>query len=305
MPPAARTDAGAGTSGTSPARPARAADGRPRPTHHGSVTCPRPVSDPALRLFFFHHAGGSHLLYRGWADAFPADWEICLVNAPGRGSLHGARPLPSSAELVEYFAADFAPLLDRPFALFGHSMGGLVAYELARHFAAAGRHVPLWLGISAWGVPRVPGAEGARPDGADGAAGGGARLARHLMPDPELRDWLRSVGGTPAELLDSDDLWALFAPTFRSDFAVVDTWRPTAGAVPPAVPLTVFGGESDAVVPPVRLTGWAEHAPGFDGLHLYEGDHFYLRDHRAAVAHRITGTLTPLLPVPTDPAQPR
>ncbi|MFE6774930.1 thioesterase II family protein [Streptomyces sp. NPDC057702] len=261
------------------------------------------MSDPTLRLFLFHHAGGSHLLYRGWAEEFPADWEICLVNAPGRGSLHDVGPLPSSAELVDYLVADLAPLLDGPFALFGHSMGGLVAYELTRRLASEGRRVPLWLGVSAWGAPRVPGADDGRPEGADGAPGGGARLARHLMPDPELRDWLRSVGGTPAELLDNDELWALFAPTFRSDFAVVDTWRPTPGAVPPEVPLTVFGGRSDAVVPPARLAAWADHAPRYGGLHLHEGDHFYLRDHQTAVARQVTEALTPLLPTRTAGAR--
>ncbi|QNJ43814.1 thioesterase II family protein [Streptomyces buecherae] len=299
MPPAART-----ATGVPAAPPSTTTRSRPRPTHHGSVTCPRPVPDPALRLFLFHHAGGSHLLYRGWAEHFPADWEVCLVNAPGRGSLHDVGPLASSEELVAYLVRDLEPLLDRPYAFFGHSMGGLVGYELSRRLATEGRQVPRWLGVSSWGGPRPSpgaGARGAEPEGPAGGAG----LARHLLPDAELRDWLRSVGGTPPELLDDDGLWAMFAPTFRGDFSVVDTWRPAPGAAPPPVPLTVFGGDADAVVPPARLAGWAEHTPHFQGLHLHPGDHFYLRDHERAVARQITESLTPLLPTQTAPSQPR
>ncbi|WTK43180.1 thioesterase domain-containing protein [Streptomyces sp. NBC_01520] len=72
------------------------------------------------------HAGGSHLLYRGWAEYFPKDWELCLLEAPGRGQLQILPLIDDCDRLVDYFHTAIAPLFDRPFGFFGHSMGSLV-----------------------------------------------------------------------------------------------------------------------------------------------------------------------------------
>ncbi|MEV6805185.1 alpha/beta fold hydrolase [Streptomyces sp. NPDC051129] len=235
---------------------------------------PRPVPGASLRLFLFHHAGGSPLLYRDWETEFSPDWEICLLSAPGRGRLRGSPPLGTVEELVSFFHEELRPWLDRPFAFFGHSMGGIIAQELTQLLARRGEPAPVWLGLSACPVP-APAAD--RPPG-----------GRHLLTDTELRGWLRQVGGTPVELLDDQAMWRHFAPVFRSDFQLVDTWDPDPQAPPLAVPLTVFGGESDMVVTRHRLAAWAERAPLFRGLYLYGGGHFYLRDHRRSLTRRIT-----------------
>ncbi|MFD3542277.1 thioesterase II family protein [Streptomyces sp. NPDC058662] len=254
--------------GTAPAR----TDGRP-----GALSVPRPVPGASLRLFLFHHAGGSPLLYRDWEKEFPPDWEVCLLTAPGRGRLRGSPPLGTVDELVAFFHEELGPWLDRPYAFFGHSMGAIVAQELTRLLARRGERGPLWLGLSSCGVPAPP---------ADRPSGG-----RHLLTDDGLRDWLRQVGGTPLELLDEPAVWRHFAPVFRSDFQLVDTWEPDPGAPPLAVPLTVFGGESDMVVTRHRLAAWAERAPHFRGLYLYGGGHFYLREHQRSLTRRITAAV--------------
>ncbi|NKY14741.1 thioesterase II family protein [Streptomyces somaliensis] len=235
--------------------------------------CPRPVPGAALRLFLFHHAGGSHLLYRDWVAHFPADWEIHLPDAPGRGRLADLPACADAERLVDFFLDGIVPVTDRPFAFFGHSMGGLVAYELTNRLAAEGLPLPVWLGLSARGAPRQPGP-------AD---------TRHRLPDADLRRHLVRMGGTPPEVLDDPDVWQLFEPMIRNDLRLVETWSPRPRTPPLTVPLSVFGGTDDVVVPPERLAAWERHAERFLGLHLLDGDHFYLRGRSAEMARLITG----------------
>ncbi|MFF3847868.1 thioesterase II family protein [Streptomyces sp. NPDC002328] len=225
-----------------------------------------------MRLFVFHHAGGSHLAYRDWPGRFPAGWEVRPVDAPGRGLLSDRPVLDDAAQLVAHFRRELDGELRGPFALFGHSMGALVAWELTRSLLAEGRTPPVWLGLSARGTPR-PDGEGTR---------------RHLLSDPDLRRELAAMGGTPAQLLADPDLWELFAPALRGDLRLVETWRPAPDTGPLPVPLSVFGGRLDAVAPPRRLAGWAQRATPFLGLHLFDGGHFYFQPDPTALTLRIT-----------------
>lgn len=240
------------------------------------VIRPRPLGDPAVRLFLFHHAGGSHLLYRGWAQHFPEDWELCLLEAPGRGRLQALPLIDDCDQLVGYFHAAIGPLLDRPFGFFGHSLGSLIAYQLTRRLHHEGDPLPDWLGVSAYGVPR---------------GGAGADDRPHLMPDDELRGWLRNVGGSQPQLLDDDAVWHKFAPVFRNDFKLLDTWAPPHGPEPLPVPLSVFGGRRDKLIGEDRLLAWQAFTTHFLGLERYEGDHFYLTRHRESLAAAVTAAM--------------
>ncbi|MGA5819957.1 thioesterase domain-containing protein [Kitasatospora sp. NPDC094028] len=237
---------------------------------------PRPVRDPAARLFLLHHAGGSHLLYRGWAEHFPDDWELCLLEAPGRGNLQGLPLIDDCDQLVDYFHAAIAPVLDRPFGFFGHSMGALIAYQLTRRLLHEEGPLPTWLGVSAYGAPR---------------GDAGADRSPHLMADDELRAWLRSGGGSPPQLLDNDEVWRKFAPVFRSDFKLVDTWTAPSSPEPLPVPLTAFAGEHDKLIGEDRLLAWRALTTDFRGVERYDGDHFYLMDHQQQLAAAITAAM--------------
>ncbi|MFE7403061.1 thioesterase domain-containing protein [Streptomyces sp. NPDC057557] len=236
----------------------------------------KPLSDPAARLFMFHHAGGSHLLYRGWAEHFPEDWELCLLEAPGRGQLQTLPLIDDCDQLVDYFHTAIAPLLDRPFGFFGHSMGSLIAYQLTRRLLREGDPLPTWLGVSAYGAPRGETEADGRP---------------HLMSDDELRGWLRNVGGSPPQLLDDDAVWRKFAPVFRSDFKLLDTWAPPRNPEPLPVALSVFGGHHDRLIGEDHLLSWRAFTTDFRGLERYEGDHFYVMNHRRPLAVAITAAM--------------
>lgn len=232
-----------------------------------------------LRLFIFHHAGGSHLLYRTWPGLLPAHWDVRLLDAPGRGRLADEPPLDDARRLAGFFLRRLGADLTGPFAFFGHSMGALVAYELTRLLEAEGRELPLWLGLSARGAPR--------PQGDD--------TRRHELPDDELRVHLAAMGGTPLEVLHEPDLWAMFAPAIRNDLRLVENWRPQPGLAPLTVPLAVYGGHGDVVVAPHRLADWEQHAERFQGLHLLDGGHFYFQSDPAPLLGLITRHATAAL----------
>ncbi|OIK06005.1 thioesterase II family protein [Streptomyces monashensis] len=225
-----------------------------------------------LRLFVFHHAGGSHLLYRDWPDALPADWDVHLIDAPGHGMLADQPAIGDAPALVDHFLRDLDDRLTGRFALFGHSMGGLIAYELTRRLLAEGRTPPLWLGLSSRGTPL--------PDG--------ARTHRHLLGDEELRREVAALGGTPSAVLEDPALWRLYAPVIRRDMQLVETWRPAPDAGLLSVPLSVFGGRHDTATPPARIDGWAGRAARFLGLHLFDGGHFYFRPDPGPLLRQVT-----------------
>ncbi|MEE1840020.1 alpha/beta fold hydrolase [Streptomyces sp. NPDC007076] len=227
-----------------------------------------------LRLFVFHHAGGSHLPYRDWPGRFPAGWDVRTPDAPGHGLLMDRPAIGDALRLVDHFRTELDAELTGPYALFGHSMGGLIAYELTRRLVAEGRTPPVWLGLSARGTPR--------PDGDDDGT------PRHLLDDDGLRRELAAMGGTPAAVLENPELWELFGPVIRSDLRLVETWRPAPDPAPLPVPLSVYGGTTDTVAPPARLAGWAERSEHFLGLRLFEGGHFYFQPDPTALTRRIT-----------------
>ncbi|GHC74388.1 thioesterase [Nocardiopsis terrae] len=236
-----------------------------------AVIRPAPVPDAAVRIFLFHHAGGSHLVYRDWAARMPKNWDVCLLDAPGRGRLSGMPPCGDTDALVDFFRGQIAHLLDRPFAFFGHSMGGLVAYELTNRLAAEGGPAPVWLGLSARGAPRI----GAEPGD------------RHLMPAEELRHHLEAMGGTPRDVLADPDVWDMFEPMIRNDLKLVETWRPRPGTPPLTVPVSILGGASDTLVTRDRLAAWAAYAQRLQGMYVYPGGHFYFMDKADDVTRRI------------------
>ncbi|MGV4982347.1 thioesterase II family protein [Streptomyces sp. NRAIS4] len=262
---------------------------RPFAAAPAAAFCPRPVPGAALRLFLFHHAGGSHLVYRDWATRFPADWEVRMLDAPGRGRLTDLPARTSAEQLVDFFHDEIVLAMDRPFAFFGHSMGGLVAYELTNRLAAEGLPQPVWLGLSARGAP----------------APQGEPLNRHLLPDAELRRAVGAMGGTPPEVLGDDELWQTFEPVIRGDLRLVETWRPRPGTAPLRVPLSVFGGTQDIVVSRERLAAWSAHAERFQGLHLYSGDHFYFRSRPEELTRQITADIRAAMPALSGSAVPR
>jgi surfactin synthase thioesterase subunit len=217
---------------------------------------------PALRLFVLHHAGGSHLLYRHWPAELPDTWDVRLLDAPGHGLLLDLPQISDAGRLADFLLRDIKPEPTCPYALFGHSMGALVAYEITQRVVARGLPLPVWVGVSARSAPQPT----------------GVGQGYHKLPDAELRTSLKLLGGTPDAVFDDPGLWALFAPVIRADLHLVENWRPAPDAAPLPVALSAYAGSEDRAASPTRMAGWQEHTEHFLGLRAFEGGHFYFQD---------------------------
>lgn len=206
------------------------------------------------------HAGGGAAAYRGWRARLPADVELVLLHLPGREARLAEPPLGGMDELVAHLASEMASHAQAPYAIFGHSFGALVAYELARRLPQQGAAPPARLFVSAH---RPPGA----PD---------PRGALHTWPPERLVEELVRLGGTPREVLEHPELVALLLPAFRADLSAVATWRP-APEPRLACGITAFGGTHDPLAGELELRGWRALAADDDfRLQLFDGGHFYL-----------------------------
>lgn len=220
-----------------------------------------PKGPVEVRLYAFHHAGGSQALFQDWRGLLPESWDVRLLDAPGHGRLFGKPLIDDMDRLVEHFVERLGPELDGPYALFGHSMGGLVACALAHRLVADGLPHPVWLGVSA---ARVPGTPPTAPP-------------RYALGEAQLRDYIGEMGGTPAQVLEDASMWEVFGPIIRADLRLVDSSRKPYDR-PLPVPLSAFGGRADTVTPPERLAQWATASEQFLGVRLFDGGHFYLSD---------------------------
>ncbi|SEK52608.1 thioesterase II family protein [Streptacidiphilus jiangxiensis] len=237
---------------------------------------PRP--EARLRLICFHPAGAGPNFYRSWAALLPQDIEVCAVQLPGRESRFVEDPLTDYATAVAALYAALRPTLDRPYALFGHSMGALLAHGVAATAARLGAPAPRRLLLSGAGGP---GTELRK-------SGRGGWTADELVAD------LREMGGTPEEVLADPELLDLILPVLRADYALCETFH----AAPPAgptltCPLSLLGGDRDHYTP-ADLALWAPTTTGPTTQHLYPGGHFFLADESAdAVLATVAAELRP------------
>ncbi|AUH38862.1 thioesterase II family protein [Streptomyces sp. CMB-StM0423] len=232
-----------------------------------------PAQGAAFRLFCLPYAGGSAAAYRDWHALAPHDIQICPLELPGRGSRILEPPLTRLPQLSGALAEALAPHLDRPFAVFGHSMGGLLAFELTRTLRRCRRPLPAHLFVSAVAGPDAP----------------RTRPPVHRASDADVVDELRALGGTPRELLEDEELMRLMLPTIRADFSALETYR-YRPEPPLPVPLTVLGGTDDPLVPVPGLEGWHRQTDVDAAVRLLPGGHFFLHSAAAGVMAVIAET---------------
>ncbi|MGW4642240.1 thioesterase II family protein [Sphaerisporangium sp. NPDC004334] len=212
------------------------------------------------RLYCLPYAGGGTRMFDSWAGALGPGVEVCPILLPGREDRIAEDPVARLDELVPMLIDGLAPTMTKPFALYGHSMGGLVAYELALRLCEKGNDVPVRVYLSGCGPAAIP--EGRR---------------HHLLPDEEFIEELRKMNGTPPEFFEDRDLVDLLLPTIRADFQLSETSAAAEGSVLP-VPITAFAGAQDPSAPPDDVRRWSAHSgAGFD-FHVFPGDHFFVHE---------------------------
>jgi medium-chain acyl-[acyl-carrier-protein] hydrolase len=237
---------------------------------------PKPHANPALRLFCFPFAGGGASIFRNWWKLLPAHVEVCGVQLPGRESRFRETAFTRVGPLVETLVRELAPFFDRPYAVFGHSMGALIGFELARQSRRAGARLPSRLFLSARRAPQIPMTD----------------EPAHALPDADFVKRLQRFNGTPAVILENPELLELIMPTLRADFAVVETYSYVEGA-PLGVPITAFGGAQDPMVPREQLDAWREQTTGAFRVCMVPGGHFFLQSDETTLLGELAGELSP------------
>ena len=252
-----------------------------------------PNPDARLRLFCFPYAGGAASVYRTWHQYLPANIEVCAVQLPGRENRMLERPFTDLVELVQALLPRLLPYLDKPFAIFGHSMGALIAYELAQQLSRhpfdsaqgrpstpltlrSGGRVPTYLFVSGRRAPFLPEPES----------------PLHTLPTDEifLAELQRRYNNIPALIFEDVELRALFAPLLRADLTLVETFQsPTPTPLP--CPIVALGGDSDPFVSLAELQSWQTLTQAAFALHRFPGGHLYFNEREQPLLATITGYL--------------
>lgn len=235
---------------------------------------PQRKPQASLRLFCFPFAGGNGAVFMPWANRLPADVELNAVQLPGRGARISETPLVNIQQMARACADALAPLLDRPFAFFGHSMGAMLAYELTRELRRRGLPLPQQLMVSACRAPQCE----------------LGRAPLHTLPKQQFLDAIANLKGTPEAAIANRELMDLMEPVLRADFTAAESWQYVAEA-PLALPIAVFSGDQDTWVARANLAAWREHTSAGFWQQSFSGDHFYMLHQTAALVQQITQLL--------------
>jgi medium-chain acyl-[acyl-carrier-protein] hydrolase len=238
------------------------------------LRCPRPNPRARARAICCHHAGGTASTFRHWFELLPTHLELSALQMPGRQDRLEDPPVTAMADVLPPLLAELRVLADRPYVLFGHSLGALIAYELASALDREGAG-PVHLFVSGRGAPHRPSLFPA---------------ISHLPAEafraraPELFEAM------PPELWDNDEAMELLLPMLRGDLTIADRYR-WLPRPPLTLPVTALGGDRDLRVPPEDLAAWADYTRGEFARRMFPGGHFYLETHAEQLARLIAATL--------------
>lgn len=229
-------------------------------------------SQARLNLVCFPYAGGGPQLFNSWQRSLP-DLQVCMVQYPGRGSRIDEPAFTNCSALVDAFMPHLLPFINKPFAFFGHSMGAIIAFEVARRLQRRGLK-PARLFFSGRRAPQIPTSDRQTYD----------------LPDAEFTEELRRLNGTPTQVLEHPELMQLMLQVIRADFTLVQTYKYQSGP-PLNCPFSVFGGVQDVDVTSHHLEAWCELTTSGCSLRMFDGDHFFIQTNTAVVLKTIAEQL--------------
>jgi medium-chain acyl-[acyl-carrier-protein] hydrolase len=235
-----------------------------------------------FRLFCFPYAGAGASVFRNWRRRIDARVDVVAVQLPGRGARLDEAPVTDFDLLSSLLAeAILHEAGSQPFGFFGHSMGALLMFEVARRMAAAGARLPGCVFASGRRAPHLPELAG-------------LRARRRAMSDADFVEELRRLQGTPTEILDNAELLGILMPTIRGDFALLDSWR-FADSAPLDVPLYALTGGDDPHVDMDAAAEWSRWTRTRFELLVYAGGHFFLHEQEPRVVRDVSDRLADLM----------
>ncbi|TXH70055.1 MAG: thioesterase [Lysobacteraceae bacterium] len=212
-----------------------------------------------MRLFCFAYAGGNAFYFNSWRSALDARIEVCAVQLPGRGSRIAEAPIGTMPAMLKALAPVVTQHGCMPYAFFGHSVGALIAFELARYLRLHSIEGPKHLFVSGCQAPRYRSHT--------------KRL--HQLPDHDFIEQLRSYNGTPAEVLGNKELMSLMLPTIRADFSISEEYAYRPGPLL-KIPISVYAGVDDDNKEIGQVDGWSQETTGDCRVTWFDGGHFFI-----------------------------
>lgn len=228
------------------------------------LVCPRVNPEAQTRLFLFPYAGGNVATFGRWAPGLPSTIEAWIAQYPGRGFRYNEPPVKDFGVMLNALYEATQALADKPYAFFGHSMGALIAFELACKLH------PQILFVSGCSAPHIP--DSSPPI--------------HDLPDDEFIKSMQKLNGIPDEILSNTELMELVLPALRADFEAFENYR----YIPNdrlACPIVAFGGINDPRISRKHLEGWEMHTNKFK-VQYFPGGHFFINTDYKAVIDSIT-----------------
>ncbi len=247
------------------------------------VTRPKPNPRAQFRLFCLPYAGSGASIFRTWPDKMPQGVEVCPIQLPGRENRLREAPFTQLSSLVQELARALLPYMDKPFAIFGHSMGALICFELSRHLRRAYEIRPLHLFVSGACAPHVQ--DLAQP--------------AYMLPDADFLAKLRCFNGLPEDVADNVELMELLLPLLRADFTLCGTY-----VYSPEEPLdcsiSAWGGNQDGEVLHEHLAAWRNHTQLNFSLRTFPGNHLFIQSAQSLVMQALSLELAGLLARATE-----
>ena len=236
----------------------------------------RPVRDEGVtHLYCLPHAGGGVAMYHRWKRILPSSFQVLPVRLPGREDRIRESAISDLNQLIESLLVGFQDSGRQPMAFFGHSMGGLIAFQLSRRLQQTRLGTPKAVFVSAIRPPHLP-----KPD-----------PMLHTLGDEELIETaLQRYGSTSAASSDERQLMRLMLGTIRSDFEMLErfTFHPDPQL---DCPIYALGGADDIAVSRAELAQWEQHTASQFQQRLFPGGHFYLREQEKTVISYVKRSL--------------
>ncbi|MDQ1355588.1 MAG: Thioesterase [Acidobacteriota bacterium] len=231
-----------------------------------------------FKLFCLPYAGGSAAMYNKWRQYLDRRIELHPLELAGRGRRIYDPLYDSIAEAVDDVYKIIESQLDQmPYCFFGHSMGGIIAYELALKIKNLQRPQPVHIFFAGRGAPNIPGED---------------EKNFHQLPEEEFKKEILELGGTPREFFEHPELLDVLMPMLRSDFKIAETYKfPEAGEIKPLdYDISVFIGKEEEVTAG-QMHGWREHTAGICTVYYFPGEHFFINEETERIVKIINHTL--------------
>lgn len=222
-----------------------------------------------ISLFCFHHSGGGASTFFPWIEHLSPFIELIAIQLPGRETRFNEKLTNNLDKILESLSEGFNPFKETPFFLFGHSLGGLLAYEFAKKIYENYSVYPKHLIVSAAKAPHIP-----------------RKRDLHTLDDRALTEKLKIFAGVDDKILDNEEFLKLFLPIIRSDFSISDNYK-SSPIIPLQCDITHLSGKEDKTLNEQDILEWGKYTKvNFKSL-TFQGGHFFIKNNQDAIIQYI------------------